>query len=89
MMKPRQRKILHGQIKTATRLNAIACGNCDQELSVLNAYKCFYCGIWFCRKCGGEHFGEAGEGTDDRYRKDTTHQPARDLSRRERTIKEM
>jgi len=36
---------------------------CGKRLSVLMAFRCFYCGVWFCKECAAEHFAgqEGGE----------------------------
>ena len=31
---------------------------CGKSVHVHGAYKCSYCGLWFCRKCAEEHFVE-------------------------------
>ncbi len=33
----------------------VAC-TCGVKKNILYMYKCFYCGIFFCKKCGEEHF---------------------------------
>lgn len=33
------------------------CEGCRQTVAVAQAYRCFRCGLWFCRECGQEHFG--------------------------------
>ncbi len=29
---------------------------CGAHISLLDAFKCFYCHIWFCRTCAKKHF---------------------------------
>ena len=31
---------------------------CDSEISLYEAYRCLYCGIWWCEPCAEEHFGQ-------------------------------
>lgn len=31
---------------------------CLKKLELEHAYKCLYCGIWFCEKCAEQHFGK-------------------------------
>jgi len=31
---------------------------CLKKLDLLHAYKCLYCGIWFCEACAEKHFGK-------------------------------
>lgn len=32
---------------------------CGQKRSVLMAYRCLYCGAWFCVPCAEHHFGQS------------------------------
>lgn len=34
----------------------IKCG-CHKQVKLIYAYRCLYCGIWYCRECAQEHFG--------------------------------
>lgn len=34
---------------------------CGKEIDLLFAYKCLYCGFYFCRKCAEKHFGKTIE----------------------------
>lgn len=36
----------------------VRCG-CHRLLQPHQAYRCLYCGEWFCRECGEEHFGQS------------------------------
>jgi hypothetical protein len=36
---------------------AVSCGRCGHRVSVVRAYRCLYCGVWFCRTCAQLHFG--------------------------------
>lgn len=29
---------------------------CGKRPSTLMAYRCLYCGVWFCKECATEHF---------------------------------
>ena len=31
---------------------------CQQKLWMQNAYKCLYCGEWYCKPCAETHFGK-------------------------------
>jgi len=31
---------------------------CGRKVSIKRMFRCFHCGIWFCRVCGREHFGK-------------------------------
>lgn len=35
----------------------VRCGGCGRETGLLHAYRCYYCGIWFCERCAAGHFG--------------------------------
>jgi len=35
----------------------LPCGGCEGEFPIRFLYRCLYCGIWYCRACGKEHFG--------------------------------
>ena len=34
----------------------VKCG-CNKQVKLIYAYRCLYCGIWYCRSCAQEHFG--------------------------------
>ena len=42
--------------KTMFKYGETPCGGCGQTVAVLQAYRCFHCGLWFCRECSREHF---------------------------------
>lgn len=33
----------------------VKCG--CQKVKLIYAYRCLYCGIWYCKECAEEHFG--------------------------------
>jgi len=35
----------------------VTCG-CDTCLDFAHAYKCLYCGEWYCQSCAEAHFGQ-------------------------------
>jgi hypothetical protein len=35
----------------------VSCGSCGVRLYLVRAYRCLYCGVWFCRVCAQLHFG--------------------------------
>ncbi|TQV85224.1 hypothetical protein FKG94_03270 [Exilibacterium tricleocarpae] len=35
----------------------VRCG-CQKKLWMQNAYKCLYCGEWYCKECAEIHFGK-------------------------------
>lgn len=42
----------------------VVCG-CNKKLQIQHAYKCLYCGEWYCAPCAEVHFGQ----TRQEYRK--------------------
>ena len=34
----------------------IRCG-CYKLVKFIYAYRCLYCGVWYCKQCAEEHFG--------------------------------
>jgi lysyl-tRNA synthetase class I len=37
----------------------VTCASCGKQVNICDhAYKCFYCGLWFCWTCSKEHFKE-------------------------------
>lgn len=34
---------------------------CQKKLQPHHAYRCLYCGEWFCEKCAEKHFGKTKE----------------------------
>jgi hypothetical protein len=39
----------------------ITCGDCARGFPMWAMYRCFYCGVYFCRVCAGIHFGPSKE----------------------------
>jgi hypothetical protein len=33
------------------------CAKCHTQMRVTMAYKCRWCGVWYCHKCAAGHFG--------------------------------
>jgi hypothetical protein len=52
-----QKPVLQEQWKQATTTNAVTCP-CGQARALCKAFKCLYCGIWFCAVCAEVHFGK-------------------------------
>lgn len=44
------------QIRHAMRGEPVPCHICSTPIPLMFAFKCYYCGFWFCKKCAGEHF---------------------------------
>lgn len=39
--------------------------DCGHRLPVKHAYRCYFCGIWFCAKCAEDHFGPRPQHNED------------------------
>lgn len=53
--------ILHqGACDAGEKLVWVICP-CGCRLSVVMAFRCFYCGVFFCKVCGATHFAEGKE----------------------------
>lgn len=48
------------------RLSGEGHKRCGKKVSIDRAYKCLYCGYWFCADCAEKHFGK----TRDEYREE-------------------
>ena len=35
----------------------IPCACCAKSTHLKDAYRCYYCGLYFCTRCAPEHFG--------------------------------
>ncbi len=44
------------QIRMALKTGYILCNDCEQERPLIRAYKCFFCGRWYCPACARYHF---------------------------------
>jgi len=55
----RQYQELHDQQQgpCATKVIWITC-RCGKKITLMHAYRCLYCGIWFCKDCAEDHFAE-------------------------------
>jgi len=45
------------QYRKALKGEKVKCAECDFETVILHLYRCYHCGLWFCFRCGKEHFG--------------------------------
>ena len=52
-----ERTFIAGQFKQAKN-NSVTC-ECGTTLPVRFAFRCYYCGGYFCATCAAEHFGES------------------------------
>lgn len=49
--------ILRQQYKAAAESAVIICP-CGHSRALSRAYRCLYCGLYFCEKCAERHFGK-------------------------------
>lgn len=49
---------LREQYRLAATEGAIRCADCGQVRAITLAYRCLYCGAWFCMACAEVHFGK-------------------------------
>lgn len=58
-------KFMHFQLKMlkeqsnwgmAADESTVKCG-CHKKVKLIYAYRCLYCGIWYCKQCAETHFG--------------------------------
>lgn len=54
------KETLISQEKQAREDNSITCG-CGWKRWIGYAYRCLYCGEWFCAPCAEKHFGQTIE----------------------------
>lgn len=45
------------QIDQVLDLKPITCACCEKDHPILHVYRCYFCGLYFCRLCAKEHFG--------------------------------
>jgi hypothetical protein len=50
-------EILRRQYKNAAEHSAVYCP-CGQLRAITEAFRCLYCGIYFCVDCAERHFGK-------------------------------
>lgn len=55
------------QLKLARDGEHIPCGGCGRESRSRSQFRCYYCGIWYCKKCSAAHFGGARKAFVEAY----------------------
>lgn len=48
------------QYREALATDKVTCG-CGTHMRLRLAFRCYYCGCYFCATCAGVHFGESRE----------------------------
>ncbi len=56
-LKEKRRKLREQLVQLRYCDHEVTCG-CGKTVPVTAAYKCFYCGLWFCPTCAKDHFAE-------------------------------
>ncbi len=55
------RHIVRRQVGQVLDGEKITCAGCQQDFIFLHVFRCFFCGMYFCRRCRKDHFGRASE----------------------------
>ncbi len=57
---PKRRAFLGNQLRVVMRLvkdETILCAECGKSIRIFYAYRCRWCGFYFCPVCADTHFG--------------------------------
>ena len=57
---PDRRVIMREQLLAVKRLvkdETLACAECGRQTPIFYAYRCRWCGFYFCPTCASHHFG--------------------------------
>ncbi|MBW2644563.1 MAG: hypothetical protein JRE23_00035 [Deltaproteobacteria bacterium] len=52
-----KREFVRKQTMQAMKSSAVNC-SCEIEFPLWLAFRCLYCGVYFCQKCAEKHFGK-------------------------------
>lgn len=52
-----KKRLLQKQWAEANESATIHCA-CGQKRALVVAFRCLYCGLWFCARCAEKHFGQ-------------------------------
>lgn len=55
---PVKAQALSDQWHMAANHEVINCASCGRRRGLIMAYKCLYCGLWYCFACAEFHFGQ-------------------------------
>lgn len=53
--------MLSQQMKMAYEEDRMMCAECTCTVDLPLAYRCYYCGKWYCFDCAADHFGQTRE----------------------------
>lgn len=67
----RARATMRGQLTDimgvpAHKTLGVNCPDCGTRIALVMAYRCAYCGVWFCHTCAQVHFGMRAPDVTDR-----------------------
>lgn len=60
-----KRIIARSQMSQINEFAGTFCAKCRKQMRVTMAYKCRWCGVWYCHQCGADHFGPESKRTAD------------------------
>jgi len=67
-----KRVLLRKQYEEATHEGTITCA-CGWQRALTMAYRCLYCGVYFCQPCAELHFGQTIKEWDEQKAKAKTN----------------
>ncbi len=73
---------LRRQWDSANRHGVVMCGDCGIGRHLTVAFRCLYCGLWFCGPCAEAHFGKSvREHFEERQRRKEREDDGEDTNR--------
>lgn len=55
-----KRALVASQVREVGSSATVTCG-CGRKIPIILSYRCYYCGVFLCAKCAGQHFGKTRE----------------------------
>lgn len=49
--------LIRDQTRELWGTTRVTCASCKRKVPVRFMYQCFFCGLWFCKRCAAVHFG--------------------------------
>ncbi len=53
-----RRSFMRRQLHQVLDRQPVTCACCEKDFEILHVYRCYYCGLYFCGDCAGQHFGK-------------------------------
>lgn len=50
---------LAARLQEAQQTGAVPCDDCEKQVPLWIAFRCYYCGFHFCPDCAEDHFGQS------------------------------